>query len=105
MTLILDSLTENKDRDDLKYWVIYLIEEEPSFDLNKPDIFIKFLDKLKEKFDVSNWDKTKEVWKDFLNFKANEDEDTKRYLMRFQELESRMRDVGNMVPDTFMAHS
>ena len=81
MTLILDSLTENKGRDDLKCWVIYSIEEEPSFDLNKPDIFIKFLDKLKEKFDVSNWDKTREVWKDFnaecnIQHRSGEQEDS-----------------------------
>ena len=102
MTWILDSLKDNPEREELKQWIIFTIEDD--FDLNKANVFNEFIEKLKEKFDVSNWEKSGNLWKEFLQFKAKDDEKTKEYLMRFQEMESRMRNLGNVVPDTFMAH-
>ena len=37
---------------------------------------VKFEERLKEKFDISPWEKSENVWKDLLNFKAKEDEKT-----------------------------
>lgn len=63
--------------------------------MKKDGIFNNFVVRLKEKFDVSGWERTREVWDNLMNFQAKEDEETKKYLMRFQELESSMRNVGN----------
>ena len=103
MTMILDSLKENTEREELKNWVIFNIDDDESFDLTEAGIFNKFLARLKEKFDISSWEKSETVWRDLLAFKAKEDEKTKMFLERFQEIESRMKNIGNVVPDMFMA--
>ena len=104
MTWILDSLKDkDTEREELVEWVIYTIEDDPEFDLQRTGIFKEFIKKLQEKFDISNWEKSQNLWREILQFKAKEDEKTKEYLMRFQEMESRMRNLGNVIPDTFMA--
>ena len=103
MTMILDSMKENTEREDLQNWVIFNIYEDKDFKLEEAGVMVKFEERLKEKFDISPWEKSENVWKDLLNFKAKEDEKTKEYIESFNEIESKMRNVGNIIPDMFLA--
>ena len=76
MTMILDSMKENTEREDLQNWVIFNIYEDKDFKLEEAGVMVKFEERLKEKFDISPWEKSENVWKYLLNFKAKEDEKT-----------------------------
>ena len=103
MTLILDSLKDNKEREDLRRWVIYNIDDDDSFDLTMGGIFEDFIQRFKDKFQASNWEQSERVWQTLLEFKANQEEKTKEYIARFNEIESQMKNIANKVPDVFMA--
>ena len=104
MTSILDSLKDNKEREELKSWIIHNIDDNDDFDLTKQGIFEEFVRKLKEKFQVSNWEQSERIWQQLLEFKAKEEEKTREYLERFNEIESQMKNVGNLVSDVFLAN-
>ena len=104
MTSILDSLKENKEREELKRWIIHNIDDNDQFELTKQGIFEEFVQKLKDKFQVSNWEQSERIWQQLLEFKAKEEEKTREYLERFNEIESQMKNVGNLVSDVFLAN-
>ena len=64
MTMILDSMKENTEREDLQNWVIFNIYEDKDFKLEEAGVMVKFEERLKEKFDISPWEKSENVWKD-----------------------------------------
>ena len=58
MSMILDSLKSNEERKNLKSWIINNVEDDDNFDLRKVGIVDSFLELLKTKYDVSNWQKS-----------------------------------------------
>ena len=68
LILILESLKRNKEREELKDWIIQEIDEDNSFDMNHEDGISKLIEKMEGKFEVSKWKKTGEIWEELLKF-------------------------------------
>ena len=103
LNMILDSLKENSDRKELNNWIVYNIEEDVNFDLTASDAIDQFLQKFQKKFEISDWKKCSIIWREVLDFKAHEGEETREYLDRFNEMEVKMKNVGTCIPDVYMA--
>ena len=103
LNMILESLKENNERKELQNWVVYNIEEDVNFDMTANGAIDQFLQKFQKKFEVSNWKKCSGIWKEILNFNAQEGETTRQYMERFNEIEAKMRNMGNCIPDVYLA--
>ena len=103
LNTILDSLKKNSERVDLKNWVIQAIKEDETFDRTDPDSVKMLLNKMESKFKVSNWKKAGDIWKDVINFKQEEGEIPKKYLERFNMLETRLRNANCKISNILLA--
>jgi len=103
LNMILESLKDNSERHELQNWIVFNIEEDVNFDMTANGAIDQFLQKFQKKFEVSNWKKCSGVWKEILNFNAQEGETTRQYLERFNEIEARMRNMGSCIPDVYLA--
>ena len=103
LNMILESLKENSERKELQNWIVYNIEEDLNFDMTTVGAIDLFLQKFQKKFEISNWKKCSGVWKEILDFKAKEGETTRQYLERFNEIESKMRNMDSNIPDVYLA--
>ena len=78
-THILESLKNSQERPPLKAWVIQNIEEDTSFNKTDGAALKNFLKKLEDKFQISNWNRTRELWDEILDFKREDNEESKKY--------------------------
>ena len=58
VTLVTENLKKNKERPNLKLWIIQNIDEDPTFDKTSSEALNKLLEKMEDKFQVSNWKKS-----------------------------------------------
>ena len=103
INLVVDSLKKNKERTDIKSWIIQSIEEDASFDRNDKDSVDKLLEKMEGKFKVSNWKRAGEIWKDVLEFKQEENETPKKYLERLIILETKLKNANCKISNILLA--
>ena len=68
LTMILESLKKNKEREEIKDWIIQEIDEDITFDKNHADAISNLIEKMKGKFEVSRWKKTGEIWEELIKF-------------------------------------
>ena len=85
--LILKSLKKNKERQEIKYWIIQEIDEDTTFDMTHEDAVSKLIEKMEGMFEVSKWKKTGKIWEELIKFQIEEDKTPKQYLSRFKQLE------------------
>ena len=55
--MILESLKNNKEREEIKEWIIQEVKEDAAFDKNKDDAIDKLLEKMEGKLKVYKWRK------------------------------------------------
>ena len=103
INIIVDSLKKNSERLDLKNWVIQSIEEDENFDRSETEAVTKLLNKMEGKFKVSNWKKAGDIWKELLNFKKEEGDTPKKYLEKFNLLETKIRNARCKVSNILLA--
>ena len=72
--------------------------------MKRQGIFEEFVTRLRVKFDIAGWEKTREIWKELKEFKAEDNEDTKIFVTRFQDFEIRLKNLGNDIPGQLMAN-
>jgi len=72
--------------------------------MKRQGIFEEFVTRLRVKFDIAGWEKTREIWKELKEFKAKDNEDTKIFVTRFQDFEIRLKNLGNDIPGQLMAN-
>ena len=104
LILILESLKKNKEREELKDWVIQEIDEDNTFDMNHEDAISKLIEKMEGKFEVSKWKKTGEIWEELIKFQIKEDETPKQYLSRFKQLESKIKNARTTISPQYLGH-
>ena len=59
---------------------------------------------MKEKFEVSKWKKTGEIWEELIKFQIKEDEMPKQYLSRFKQLESKIKNARMTISPQYLGH-
>ena len=103
LTMILESLKKNKEREEIKDWIIQEIDEDITFDKNHADAISNLIEKMKGKFEVSRWKKTGEIWEELIKFQIKEDETPKQYLSRFKQLESKIKNAKTSISPHYLA--
>ena len=103
LILILESLKKNKEREELKDWIIQEIDEDVTFDKNHADAISNLIEKMKGKFEASKWKKTGENWEELIKFQIKEDETPKQYLSRFKQLESKIKNAKTSISPHYLA--
>ena len=68
LILILESLKKNKERQEIKDWIIQEIDENTTFDITHEDAISKLIEKMEGKFEVSKWKKTAKIWEELIKF-------------------------------------
>ena len=82
LSMILESLTENYNRQEVGRWVISTVDE-GEFDIEQQGAMNDLLEKLKKKFEVPNWRKCGEIWRQIITFKRHENKNPKDYIQRW----------------------
>ena len=100
---ILESLKKNSERAELKIWIIQTIEEDTEFDRTEAECVTKLLNKMEDKFKVSTWKKAGETWKEVINFKQEDGESPKKYLERFNMLETKLKNINCKISNILLA--
>ena len=82
LLMILESLKNNKERPDLKQWIITAVIEDPTFNKSSPNAVANLMLKMDSKFSKSNWKISGEIWDELLEFKVKDGETPKKYVER-----------------------
>ena len=61
------------------------------------------LDVVKEKLSVTDMEKSTEAWVEFIEIKQKEDEETKDFVVRYVQAETRLKHVRIKIPDKALA--
>ena len=104
LMMIIESLKNNKERKDLKQWIITAVIEDTSFDKTSANAVSNLLIKMDKKFTKSNWKTAGEIWKDLLEFQVAENESPKTYLERWNILETRIKNAKCTISPIMLAH-
>ena len=100
---ILESLKDNNERPDLKKWIVNNFEHDDGFDMTKRGVIDEFITKFLKKHEISTWNKCESCWEEFIGFKAKEGEKTRDFINRFENLESKLRNSGDKIPEMYLA--
>ena len=103
INLVVESLKKNSERSELKSWVIQDIEEDEKFDRNNQDSVRKLLEKMESKFKISSWKKAGTFWKEILHFKQEDGETAKKYLERFNLMETKLKNSNCKISNILLA--
>ena len=101
---LIESLKANDERK-LKDWIITNIEEDiRGFDHSDPNAMTILLKRMEDKFEISPFKRTKELWKDILEFESEKGETPRRYVERFSILETRLKINSCAVSPVLLMH-
>lgn len=104
LMMLIESLKNNKERPDLKQWVITSIIEDVEFDKSSNNCIFNLFEKMDKKFSKSTWKMAGEIWKEVLDFKVKEGEDPKKYLERWNILQTRLKNAKCVISPIMLAH-
>ena len=97
LTLIIESLKKNTERQDLKDWVIQQIDEDATFDMNQEDAISRLIEKMEGKFEISKLKKMGDIWEELIKFQKKDDETPKRYLSKYKQLECKIKNAKTTI--------
>ena len=60
-------------------------------DMKRQGIFEEFITRLRAKFDITGWEKMREIWRELKDFKAKDNKDMKVFVTRFQNYKIRLK--------------
>ena len=103
INMIVDSLKKNSERPELKNWVIQYVEEDATFDRSSNDAVTKLVEKMEQKFKVSNWKRAGNMWKEILEFKQDDDDTPKKYMEKFNIMETKLKNSNCTISNILLA--
>ena len=98
-----DSVRTSEECEDLKSLVQQEFVENKDFDKKTDDVIKQMVKKIGEKLSNTDLEKSTEAWVEFMNIKQGDDEDAKAYVTRFEQAETKLRNVKIKVPNKALA--
>ena len=98
-----DSVRESEDCDDLKSLVHVEFVENVDFKKKDCDVIQNMVKKISEKLSNTDLEKSTEAWVEFINIKQEQDENTKAFVTRFEQAETKLKNVKIKVPNKALA--
>ena len=87
----------------MKEFITNEIIENTSFDFKSRNVIDVILDKIEEFIDESKWNKMIKLNREFNSFKQAEEENAEEYLLRFNNLETQLKNARVNINDMFLA--
>ena len=101
--LLLDSLKSNTDYEGLNQFIVNEIIENPEIK-KESDIVDNILQKVEEFAKESPWKINADLVRYFFNFEQEKDETSKKYILKFELLESKLRNHKVGISNMFLAN-
>lgn len=100
---LIQSVRDSEDCDDLKHLVQVEFVENEGFDKKHVNTIRDMLTKIKKKLGKTDLEKSTDAWLEFIDIKQKANEDTKDYVSRFEQCETKLRNVEINVPTKALA--
>ena len=78
-------------------------KENQAFDKKSENVIKNIIEKIKEKLDKSNLEKRSDAWLQFINIKQDVNESAQSYVVRFEQVETQLRNVKITIPNRALA--
>ena len=101
--VLIESLKKDTEHKGLKEFITNEIIENTSFDFKSRNVIDVILDKIEEFIDESKWNKMIKLNREFNIFKQAEEENAEEYLLRFNNLETQLKNARVNINDMFLA--
>lgn len=99
----MNSVKDSEECDELKKLVQVEFKENQSFNKKSETIIKDIIAKIKEKLDKSDLEKCSEAWVKFIDIKQQSDESAQSFVVRFEGVETQLRNVKINIPNKALA--
>ena len=99
----MNSVKDSEDCDDLKKLAQVQFKENQAFDKKSENVIKNIIEKIKEKLDKSNLEKCSDAWLQFIDIKQDVNESAQSYVVRFEQVETQLRNVKITIPNRALA--
>ena len=99
----MESIRNSEEDDDLKNVAHVEFVENKDFDKKAEDVIAAMIKTIKEKLGISDLEKCSNVWKEFINIKKKPTKSVKEFVTRFEQTETKMKNVNIKIPDKVLA--
>ena len=98
-----EGVRNSEDSDDLKHLVQVEFVENEAFDKKNTLVVTNMLDLVKEKLSKTDMEKSTEAWINFMEIKQEKDEQIKEFVARFEQAETKLKNVQIKIPNKALA--
>ena len=98
----MESIRKAEDQDRERTAEVEYVENK-EFNKKTENVIKAMMDTLKEKLGESDVEKFSAVWKEFVNIKQEENEAIKDYVARYEQTETKMKNVNMKMPNKVLA--
>ena len=100
---LVESVRNSEESEDLKHLVQVEFVENEAFDKKDANVVTKMLDLIKEKLSKTDMEKSTEAWLNFMDIKQKKDESIKDYVARYEQAETKLKNVQIKIPNKALA--